>query len=153
MILRVTVRPALGQPVLELGRVQPDLGIGIKAHSLPADVQEKVTAGELAPATAYEVSRIEDPEQQREVAAKVVQEGLSRAEAVEHVRRVARAPKKGRGAAKAVPLPKPRTFRVSGGKAILEPKKVGGTEALLAIAREVVQVLETELGARTQDAA
>lgn len=119
---------------------------------LPADVQEKVTAGTLAPSVAYEVARLEDPEQQREVAALVVQNDLSRAEAVEHVRRVAKAPKKGRGGAKAGP-PRPRTFRLAGGKAIIEPRKVGGLEAMLAMVREMAEILEGEIGARSQDAA
>jgi ParB family chromosome partitioning protein len=63
---------------------------------LPEDLQSKVTAGELAPSVAYEVSRLETPEQQREVAAQVVDEGLNRAEAVEAVKRVAKR-EQGRG--------------------------------------------------------
>jgi ParB family chromosome partitioning protein len=54
---------------------------------LPEDLQGKVEAGELAPSVAYEVSRVDDPAAQREVADRVVSEGLSRAEAVEEVRR------------------------------------------------------------------
>lgn len=66
---------------------------------LPEDLQGRVAAGELAPSVAYEVSRLEDPGQQREVAARVVGGGLNRAEAVEEVRRVA-GRSKGRGAGK-----------------------------------------------------
>ena len=56
---------------------------------LPGDLQGRVTAGELAPSVAYEVSRLEDPDRQREVADQVVKQNLSRAEAVAAVRRAA----------------------------------------------------------------
>ncbi|AGA31650.1 ParB/RepB/Spo0J family partition protein [Singulisphaera acidiphila] len=118
---------------------------------LPAAVQAQVEEGALPPATAYEVSKLEDPEQQREVAALVVQDGLSRAETVERVRQVAKAPKKGRGVAKAGP-PRPRTFRVGGGKVVLEPKKVGA-EAMLAMVEEVAAMLRAELEPKEQEAA
>jgi hypothetical protein len=45
------------------------------------------------------------------------------------------------------------TFRLAGGKVVVEPRRAGGLEGLLAIAREVVQVLEAELGMMEQDAA
>jgi len=54
---------------------------------LPDDLQGRVESGQLAPSVAYEVSRIVDRDAQREVAERVVSEGLSRAEAVEEVRR------------------------------------------------------------------
>jgi ParB family chromosome partitioning protein len=66
---------------------------------LPMTVQERVEQGSLPPATAYELSKVEDPESQRELAERVVSEGLSRAEAVEAVRRVA-GKSKGKGASK-----------------------------------------------------
>ena len=73
---------------------------------MPADVQGRVEAGDLAPSVAYEVSRLDDADAQREVAGRVVAEGLKRDEVVEVVReasgRSARGGKaKGRGAARA----------------------------------------------------
>jgi hypothetical protein len=74
---------------------------------LPEDVQDRVSAGELAASVAVEVAKLEDPAEQREVAARVVAEGLNRADAVELVRQVASKPRaggskasKGRGASK-----------------------------------------------------
>jgi ParB family chromosome partitioning protein len=87
---------------------------------LPAEVQEQVTAGTLAPSVAYEVSRLDDADARRDVAARIVAEGLNRSEAAEVVRKAAKSPTgaKGRGA-------KPRkvtarTFRASGYKATAE---------------------------------
>ncbi|WP_435011997.1 ParB/RepB/Spo0J family partition protein (plasmid) [Tundrisphaera lichenicola] len=48
--------------------------------TLPCTVQDRVEAGELAPSVAYEVSKLQDSDDQAEVAARVVAEGLSRAE-------------------------------------------------------------------------
>jgi ParB family chromosome partitioning protein len=44
-------------------------------------VQERVEAGELAPATAYEVSKLEKTEDQLEVAGRIVKEKLTRDQA------------------------------------------------------------------------
>ena len=75
---------------------------------LPEDVQDRVTAGELAASVAVEVAKLDDPDAQREVADRVVSQGLSRAETVEMVRQVSGkqaraggATVKGRGGAKA----------------------------------------------------
>jgi ParB family chromosome partitioning protein len=61
----------------------------IKALSLldlaPA-VQERVGVGELSPAAAYEVSKLDDPVQQAEVAERVVSERLTRDQAAAAVR-------------------------------------------------------------------
>lgn len=47
---------------------------------LPTEVQQRVERGELAAATAYELSRIDDQQTQRRLAEKVVRETLTRAE-------------------------------------------------------------------------
>ena len=68
---------------------------------LPASVQERVEQGALAPATAYEVSKVEDPTLQAEVALAAVDEGLKRSEVAELVQAV----KAGRQAPAARPEP------------------------------------------------
>jgi ParB family transcriptional regulator, chromosome partitioning protein len=70
---------------------------------LPAEVQGRVEAGELAPSVAYEVSRLDDPGAQREVAGRIVAEDLNRTEAIEAVKEAAgrSSGAKGRGASKA----------------------------------------------------
>ena len=78
---------------------------------LPSDVRSRVEQGELSPATAYELGKIEDPVAQAEVTRRVVAEKLNRAETVEAVRKAAGAgssrSSKGRGA-----RPRPVTSRV-----------------------------------------
>ena len=122
---------------------------------LPEDLQDRVTAGELAPSVAYEVSRLERPDQQREVAARVVEEGLSRAEATEVVRRAAGRPgkAKGRGVAKSKKPTKDRVFRSPMGRVTVELRKAAGAEAMLELLRGAVRALEVELAAGDQAAA
>lgn len=50
---------------------------------LPEDVQEAVEAGELAPSTAYEVSRVRDADDQRKLAERAIEAGLSQREVCE----------------------------------------------------------------------
>src|SRR3954451_14839499 len=44
---------------------------------LPPAVQEQVEQGALSPATAYEISKVEDPGEQIALAGRVVAEGMS----------------------------------------------------------------------------
>jgi len=127
--------------------------------NLPEAVQERVEQGELAPSVAYEVSKLQDPAAQAEVAARVVAEGLNRAETVEAVRQVeGRARRaggsksKGRAAIKARPVTS-RTFKAEGGYRITVERGRGiEPAALLAAAREVVARLEAEAEAEGQGA-
>jgi len=121
---------------------------------LPDDVQGQVEAGQLAPSVAYEVSRIDDQAIQRQVAERVVSEGLSRAEAVQEVRRaesrstVKRAPVgKGRGGPRSRPkLPTERTIRTSLGlKVTVEGRKGIEPAAMIAALREAAIKVESEL--------
>lgn len=81
----------------ELAVDQSSVVRALKLLDLPAVVQEQVEQGTLPPATAYEVSKLEDPAEQAALAGRVVAEGLSRAETVEAVRRASGRPTKGRG--------------------------------------------------------
>lgn len=54
--------------------------------NLPSDIQASVEAGNLPPATAYEISRLKHEEEQRALAARVVSEDLSRSEVQDIVR-------------------------------------------------------------------
>lgn len=120
--------------------------------TLPLAVQERVEAGELAPSVAYEVSRLDDPAQQAEVAARVVTEGLSRAETVEAVRKAASQPRaagvKAKGAAKTKPRKvTERAFRTEGGTRVtLENRKGLDARAIAVALREVLTKVEAELG-------
>ena len=122
---------------------------------MPEDLQGRVEAGELAPSVAYEVSRLESPDQQREVAARLVEDGLNRAEATEVVRRAASRPGKarGRGVAKSKKPTKDRVFRSSMGRVTIELRKAAGAKAMLELLREALRTLEGELAAEDQAAA
>jgi ParB family chromosome partitioning protein len=66
---------------------------------LATGVQEKVEAGELAPAAAYEISKLDRPEDQLEVAGRIVAEKLTRDQAAAAVREKAGRPRSARPAA------------------------------------------------------
>ena len=63
--------------------------------------------GTLAPSTAYEISKVDDPSAQQELAGEIIAKRLNRAEAVKKVRRAA-GKAKGRGASKGKTKGKPR---------------------------------------------
>jgi ParB family transcriptional regulator, chromosome partitioning protein len=122
---------------------------------LPEDVQEKVADGTIPPSTAAVIARVPDAATQRELAQEVVNEGLSRDQAVERVREVAERPaaaqpkaaRKGRGASKAKPS-KPRTFaRLRAGKVIVEPREPG-PEGIRAALAEAMAVVDVEIEAK-----
>jgi ParB family transcriptional regulator, chromosome partitioning protein len=72
-----------------LGIAQPTVVKALSLLKLSPAVQEQVEQGNIAPATAYELSRVDDPETQRNLADRVISEGMSRAEAVEVVKLLA----------------------------------------------------------------
>ncbi len=119
---------------------------------LPEDLQGRVEAGKLAPSVAYEVSRLEGPDQQREVAARVVEEGLNRAEATDVVRRAVgkSARPKGRGAGKARKV----MFRTSPGpKITVEFRKGLDDELILAALADAMARINATRRAGDQTAA
>jgi ParB family chromosome partitioning protein len=94
---------------------------------LPAAVQERVEEGTLAPATAYEVSKVEDPTLQAEVAQAAVSEGLRRSEVAELVQAV-----KARRPAPAA-RPEPVSFDLSDCSVTVRWKKASATTAVQAL--------------------
>ena len=122
---------------------------------LPEDLQGRVTAGELAPSVAYEVSRLESPAQQREVAARVVEEGLSRAEATEVVRRAAGRPgkAKGRGAGKARKVTSHLFRTTAGPRVTVELRRGLDTGMIRAALVEALGQLDAECRAEDHAAA
>ena len=85
----------------ELAVDQSSVVRALRLLELPAAVQEQVEQGALPPATAYEVSKLDDPAEQVTLARRVVAEKLSRAETADAVdairRRSPRAKGKRRG--------------------------------------------------------
>lgn len=86
----------------QLNIAQSGVVAALRLLDVAPTIQASIDRGEIKASTGVILAKIEDPEQQAEVAARVVAEGLSREETAEVVRQVApKAPKsagKGRGA-------------------------------------------------------
>lgn len=136
----------------ELGINQTSVVHALALLELPAAVQEHIEAGELAPSTAYQISKVADPETQAELAARVVAERLTRSETAAAVKRAG----KGRGA-KSKPARKvtEKTFRTSAGPRVtVEFRKGLEGRAIVAALTEALAAARTELDqAEGRDAA
>ena len=104
----------------------------------------------MPPATAYEISKVEDQAAQAELAARVVAEGLSRQETVAEVRRAAGRPTtkaKGKGTTRG----RKATFRTKAGlRLTIESRKVLDNESILAAMDEVKAQIEARRHARSR---
>ena len=119
--------------------------------TLPDTVQDHVESGGLAPSVAYELSKIDAPDVQAEIASRVVAEGLSRAETVEAIRRVASKPRaggsKGGAAIKArSKRPTVRAIRTTSAKVTIEFRKFVEPVEVIAALEEATARLRAELG-------
>jgi ParB family chromosome partitioning protein len=136
------------QTAKELGIAQPTVVRALALLELPPPVQAHVEQGALAPATAYEIGKADDPDLQRELATRVVVEGLSRSEAIEAVRTVCRPTRakirKGRGAAGSQKPPTSRTLKAAGCKITVEHRKGVDDDLLLRALREALEQLEAK---------
>jgi ParB family chromosome partitioning protein len=132
----------------ELGIAQSGVVQSLALLSLPEPIQADVERGTIPPATAYELSKVPDQEERLQLAARVVNDSLSRAETAEAVRAASGKPSragKGKGTARSRKATS-RVVRTAAGRATFELRKGAGAgpDALLALAREVVRVLEAE---------
>jgi ParB family transcriptional regulator, chromosome partitioning protein len=110
---------------------------------LPETVQTQVEAGRLAPSVAYEVSRLDSPDDQADLAARVVAEKLTRGQVAD----VVKARKQGRGATPAIGRAE---FRLDGGRKVtIAGLPDDRPETILAALREVVKQVQR----RVRDAA
>ena len=106
-------------------------------------MQTDVEAGRLAPSVAYEVSRLDSPEEQADLAGRVVAEKLTR----DQVADVVKARKEGRGAR---PASGRAEFRLEGGRKVtIAGLPDDRPETILAALREVVKQVQH----RVRDAA
>jgi ParB family transcriptional regulator, chromosome partitioning protein len=104
---------------------------------LPAEVQDRVEQGGLSPATAYEVSKLEGPEAQAEMAQVAIAEKLTRSEVAEAVKAVkARRPA-------AIAKPDPVTLDL-GDVAVKIIWKKGNASVAQALRRALKEVQERE---------
>lgn len=134
----------------ELGISQPAVVAAMKLLSLPAQVQQMVDAGSLPASSASAIATLEEPEAQVAVAARVVAQGMSRAEVVEAVRDVASRPSKtdagkGRGSSKAKPKrPTVRIVKLATAKVTIEFRKPVEPAEVAAALREALGRIEAE---------
>jgi ParB family chromosome partitioning protein len=130
----------------ELAITQSAVVRALALLELPEPVQAAVEQGALPPATAYELSKLEDAAAVAEVARQVVAEGLTRAEAVAAVRERSKATRKGRGG-KAPRKVTTRTIRTGTGVRItLERARGLDPETILAAFAEAVARVRLEMG-------
>jgi ParB family chromosome partitioning protein len=90
---------------LRLG--QATIAKALALLNLPGEIQEAVDSGEIAAGTAYQLTKVEDPTEQAELAKEAAAGRLKRDEIEERTRR----PREGRGG-----KPKPWTFATDRGK-------------------------------------
>lgn len=135
------------------------VGRALALLELPTPVQERVERGELAPSVAYEVSKLDDPEEQAAVVARVVSEGLNRAEVVEAVRaKSSRTASSARGrGGKPRPRKTSTTMRAAGGTKVTVENRRGVDEAtiraaMLDILAQIDTLAEAEEEARGEAA-
>ena len=156
-------RALMGQNDWTVSQVARELAIdhsnvsrALALLELPPAVQEQVEQGALPPATAYEVSKLDDHEAQTEVAARIVAEGLSRAETINAVRQAAAKLKvgtKGKGATKARKVTS-RTIRTSTGcKVTIEHRRGVDDDMILAAVEEIARQIQAARGDQGREGA
>jgi ParB family chromosome partitioning protein len=134
------------QTARALGVAQPTVVRALALLELPEPVQDQVERGALAPATAYEIGKAEDPKTQREIADRVVSEHLSRSETIAAVRAAAKGspakPDKGGAGSRTRKAPTSRTLKAAGCRITVEHRKGVDNELLASALREALdQVL------------
>jgi ParB family transcriptional regulator, chromosome partitioning protein len=115
--------------------------------NLPDMLRAHVESGQLSPATAHEIARVDDPDRQRALADRVVAEGLSRAATAEAVR--------GTSTSDSAAAPSSDTRRVfvsRSGQVTVEVGPPGGSraflEAVVDALLEAMDILQAEQGRR-----
>ena len=104
---------------------------------LPTDVADRVDSGEIKATAAYEVSKLADAEDQREVAEMIIVDRLDHAATVAEVRRRKAGPKDGKGKGRAG-KPVVKTFRRPEGKVTIELRKGLSVESIAAVLTSIL---------------
>jgi ParB family transcriptional regulator, chromosome partitioning protein len=123
-----------------LGIAEGNVSQVLALESLPQDIMEKVDSGQVPRTLAYEISKVKDEEEQREIVQQVIEEGLSRDEARQTVKM-----RLGKAAGKKKPLPKPTTLTYKSAKKWLvtvtvQKKKVTEQEVLTELESVVAEL-------------
>jgi ParB family chromosome partitioning protein len=117
---------------------------------LPEPIQEAVDQGHIAPNTAYELTKVDDPGTQAELAREAAEGRLRRDE----IKKLTQTPRKGRGASKSKARKvTSRVVRTTAARVTIELKRGEGLPAILAAVKEAVELLCTELTTSREEAA
>jgi ParB family chromosome partitioning protein len=117
---------------------------------LPTTIQEAVDEGKIAPNTAYELTKVDDPAEQESLARDAAAGQLKRDE----IQKLTRSPRKAKGAkARAGRKLTSRVLRTPTARVTVELRKGEGLEAILAAAEEAVEQLRAELRGQRGEAA
>jgi ParB family transcriptional regulator, chromosome partitioning protein len=137
------------QVARELSIAQPQVVRALSLLNLPDSIQDQVEQGALAPATAYEIGKLDDQADQRAMAERVVVEKLTRQEAVDAVRQR----KQGHPIRDLSDRPAPAEFRVSDSVIVtVKYRKAGKLTVVQALRLALKQAQAMERG-QDQDAA
>ena len=119
--------------------------------SLPDDLQAQVETGAIPATTAYEVARVADPDAQRAVARRIIDERLTRDAATEVVREVAAKPVQVRESRPRTPRPDPstsatRSYQTSRARVVItfDSGPVSELDLLEALQEATVKVMISE---------
>ncbi len=127
----------------------------IRLLNLPEDIQEAVADGAIAPTSAFEITKIEDPEIQAEVASLAVAGNLTRSEVAETVR--AHTPrssaKNGKGRASKPKLKTSVILRTAlGSKITIENRKGLDDQAIHAALTDAINQIAARLAGHSEAA-
>lgn len=106
---------------------------------LPAEIQESVERGEIAPNTAYELGKVADPVEQAGLAKEAAAGVLRRDDLKAKTSRPRKAGAKGKGKGRGGAAAKPRVVRLPGGKVTVELRKGGDDAAVAALLAEALE--------------
>jgi ParB family chromosome partitioning protein len=135
----------------ELHVTQFTVSAALKLLELPEAVQAQIESGALAPRVAYEVSKLDGPEQQVALAERIVTDGLTRDEVVAQVQTSKAQGSRSRGASSSRSVAKGkgrgprlvtrRVFKAAGARATIERARGIDSDVLRAIAQEILASL------------
>jgi ParB family chromosome partitioning protein len=108
-------------------------------------VQEQVESGALAPAAAYEVSKLADPQDQVEIAGRVVTEKLTRDQVAAAVREKTGQPPGSRTSPR---RPAPASYRLDDGTtvSVSAPASAAGPDAIISALERALELARQERG-------
>ena len=145
-----TAKELSGELQVSQGAISKSLSL----LSLPEDLQVQVDAGSIPATTAYEVAKVSDQDQQRDLARRVVDEKLTRDATTEAVRAVVAKPTQARQprVKKTPSEPVTRTITVSQGQVILIATNgaVADMDVVEMLEEATVQVTEAILAAMAE---